>query len=128
MVVPSLNINTITEVKAGPNFVHNDVCKYLVDWPVGATYKDELIFDVNVLTRVKLYLTASTSYSGENATEIYFVKGSRIKVDYPNKIFVTYVSTEWFDGDFNFWVFFSKGTGNDLTPPPPSPAPPKEEV
>ena len=40
-----------------------DICKYLIDWPSGATYKDELIFDVNVLTRVTLIMTEASSYS-----------------------------------------------------------------
>ena len=44
-----------------------------------------------------------------------------LKVDYPKKIYVTYVANSWIQGEFNFWVFFSKGTGNDLTPPPPPP-------
>ena len=68
MIKPSLNINTITEVKTSNNdptrqFVNGDICKYLIDWPSGSTYKDELIFDVNVLTRVTLIMTEASSYS-----------------------------------------------------------------
>ena len=53
---------------AGTNyaFVENDVCKYLVDWPTGATYKDELIFDVNLVDRTTLYLVITSSYSDSN--------------------------------------------------------------
>lgn len=84
------------------------MCKYLIDWPTGATYKDQLIFDANIIDRTTLYLTTATSYTDPKAITWNPGKLSRNYIEYPNKLYVTYVANEIFYGEFNFWLYFGK--------------------
>lgn len=46
--------------------MQDDICKYIIDWPSGATYKDRLVFDTNVVDRATLFLVAAKEYGNED--------------------------------------------------------------